>query len=428
MSKTVRNIQRVLIGGTANITTSPLNATFVANTGEIGIFFPDGRRMTAALAATAKQFIVAQSRGVAGEPKLLVSDVIDVAGIKGATAKVYTAATQQVDYIGYNGTSGSIEVNADELYMINIYLEEFITSSHDGRYIKHGQFNSSSSSTQANIADGLTVSLTNNFAREPKQLIKFERVNSAPTGSVTTAATGTLTATYGSKIVTASGGTPSTDFVSSSAGTYVRFGTALTSPVYKVVGVDDTGNGFITLDQPYQGANATFTAGNAEFILAAAVGDSGIKLTGVAQPWSLERKFYKLVRWTTGLSEDAFGATVVTKSVGAKEGSGEYRQVAELERFFQRNDNDNYRIGQPDLFDPRNDATSAVTGGGYDIVQITYVQAENVGFVDNISPKLLTIATPATVPNYAASGTADDIYEILDVLAPGGTLNTIIGA
>lgn len=418
MSKNQSNVQHVLVGGAVSASgATTLNSTFIAATGEIGIFTPEGIQMNTTNAATEKQFIVAQTRGAAGEPKILVTEVIDKAKIKSIKKKAYSAAAQQVDYIGYNGTSGSIEVNANELYYIELYLEEYITSSHDGRYIKHGQFNSNSSSTQANIADGLVVSLVNNFSREPKQLIKFERVNSAATGSVTTAATGTLSPILGSKYVACSGGTPSTDFVSSSAGSYVRFGTALTSPVYKVVGVDDTGNGTITLDIPFQGASATFTAGNAEFILAASVGNSGLKLTGVAQPWSLEKKFDKVVRWTTNLSEDAFGATVVTKSVGASEGTGTYKQVAELERFCQRNDNDNYRIGQPDLFEPRQDASSSVSGGGYDLLQIVYEQEEVVGFVGNVSPKVLTLCIPATTPTYATGGGTGEITDVLEVLA-----------
>ena len=88
MSKNQSNVQHVQIGAAANITTSILNSTFVANTGEIGIFAPDGRRMTEALAATEKQFVIAQARGAAGEPKVLVSEVIDKSKIKRFDPKI----------------------------------------------------------------------------------------------------------------------------------------------------------------------------------------------------------------------------------------------------------------------------------------------------------------------------------------------------
>jgi hypothetical protein len=425
MSKNQSNVQSCFVGGpivSANVTTSALNSTFIANTGEIGIFTPDGRRMTEALAATEKQFVIAQARGAAGEPKLLVSEVIDKAKIKSIKSKLYAAAAQQVDYIGYNGTSGSIEVNANELYYIELYLEEYITSSHDGRYIKHGQFNSNSSSTQVSIANGLVASLVNNFSREPKQLIKFERVTSS---TVTGATTGTLAVVNGSKYVTAA---TDIDNGGAVAGDYL----VISGVAYKIITINVGSAQVAELDIPYQGTTNTAIAdASVGFITAAnaAAGDWGLKLTGVAQPWSLEKKFDKVVRWTANLSDDAFGATVVTNSVGASEGTGTYKQVAELERFCQRNSNDHYRIGQPNLFDPRQDAAqlTAAQGVGYDVIQIVYEQEEVVGFVGNISPKIFTIATPAadggvaTVNGYNATATGNDITDVLEVLAFGAT-------
>jgi hypothetical protein len=433
MSKNQSNVQSCFVGGpivSANVTTSALNSTFIANTGEIGIFTPDGRRMTEALAATEKQFVIAQARGAAGEPKLLVSEVIDKAKIKSIKSKLYAVAAQQVDYIGYNGTSGSIEVNANELYYIELYLEEYITSSHDGRYIKHGQFNSNSSSTEANIVNGLRLSLVNNFSREPKQLIKFEVVSSAASSAIGAAAD-TVVGNIGSKYVTVTDVGGNTTVNAIAAGTYFRAGTAVTSPVYLVTASTvGTGGGVLTLDAPLQ-ASVSLVGNTAEFItaVAAAAGTFGLKLTGVAQPWSLEKKFDKVVRWTANLSDDAFGATVITKSVGASEGTGTYKQVAELERFCQRNSNDHYRIGQPNLFDPRQDAAqlTAAQGVGYDVIQIVYEQEEVVGFVGNISPKIFTIATPAadggvaTVNGYNATATGNDITDVLEVLAFGAT-------
>lgn len=433
MSKTVRNIQRVFIGGNpAAVTTSNLTSTFVANTGELGIFTPEGIRLvqgsgsTGALNAANKQFIIAQSRGASGEPKLLVSDVIDKSKIVSATVKNYTAATEQVDYIGYNGSTGSIEVNANELYFIEILLEEFITSEHDGRYIKHGQYNSNSTSTQETIAFELTKSLINNFSREPKPLIRFERVNNAAATNTDLAALGTptgdLSVVYGSQYITVASSTASL-----TVGDYVRFSAsateALTDSAYEITEI--TSATVFKIDVPYQGTtNSAYDDAFVHLIPSASVGANfGLKLTGIAQPWSLERKFYKKVRWTTNLvNDDSFGATAVTKSVGATEGSGEYRQVAELERFFQRNDNDNYRIGEPNLFSPRNDADSAVLGSGYDLIQIVYNQVENVGFVDNVSPKVLTLCIPhaglssATSPIYSIASTANDITDVLEEL------------
>jgi hypothetical protein len=418
MAKSLHNVEQVFIGAAANITTSALNSTFTANTGEVGIFTLDGRRMTEALAATETQFVIAQARGAAGEPKLLVSGVIDKAKISKATRKVYTAATEQVDYIGYNGTSGSIEVNANELYYINLYLEEYLTSSHDGRYIKHGQFNSNSTSTEANIANGLRLSLVNNFSREPKQLIKFEVVSSAASSAVGAAAD-TVVGVKGSKYVTVTDVGGNTTVNAIAAGEYFRAGTAVTSPVYLVTASTvTTAGGILTLDAPLQ-ADVNLVGNTSEFITAAAAaaGTFGLKLTGVAQPWTLERKFYQKVRWNANLSEDAFGATAITKSVGASEGSGEGEVVAEMEAFYNRSFGEEYRIGQPDIFSMRQDAVVATN---YDIINLVYSQDEvGNGFVANISPKVIAIALPETAPNYAVTGTADDITDVLEVLVFG---------
>lgn len=426
MAKHLQNVEQVFVGGTANITTSALNSTFTANTGEIGVFTPSGVRLvqgsgsTGALNASNSKFIIAQARGASGTPKVVVSNVIDKSKIVSAVRLAYTAATEQVDYIGYNGTSGSIEVNANELYYIQIYLEDYITSTHDGRYIKHGQYLSNSSSTQETIAFELTKSLINNFSREPRQLIKFERVNNAAATNTDLAALGTptgdLTVVNGNQYITVASATTSL-----SVGDYVRFSAsateALTDAAYEITEI--TSATVFKIDVPYQGtSNTAYDDAFVHLIPSGSLGANfGLKLTGVAEPWVLEKKFYKKVRWNANLSEEAFGATVITNSVGAKEGSGTYEQVAELETFANRSFGEEYRIGQPNIYSFNTDASSSVAGGGYDLLRITYTQDElGGGFVENKSPKVITIAIPATAPNYAVTGTADDITDVLEEL------------
>lgn len=427
MAKSLHNVEQLFIGAAATATITATNPTLQGNSmnaGEIGIFTPDGLRVVEsgagtgqANALTTNDFIIAQYRGATAEPKFLVSGVINKSKVTKATRLVYTAATEQVDYIGYNGVSGSIEVNANELYYIQLYLEDYITSSNDGRYIKHGQFNSNSTSVEADIANGLRLSLINNFSREPKQLIKFEVVN-AHAGTANGTAADTVAGTLGSKVVTITDGSGAS--LAYSVGDYFRAGTAVTSPVYKVVASTKVANttGTITLDVPLQAAVALAGDTSEQITSAQALANSfGLKLTGVAQPWVLERKFYRKVRWTANLSEDAFGATVVTKSVGASEGSGEGEQVAEMEAFFNRSFGEEYRIGQPNIFPMRQDAVVATN---YDIINLVYSQDEvGHGFVANISPKVIAIALPETAPNYAVTGTANDITDVLEVLIFG---------
>lgn len=431
MAKHLQNVEQVFVGAAANITTSALNSTFVNNTGEIGIFTPDGRRLVqgsganGALNAANTQFVIAQARGASAVPKVLVSGVIDKAKVVKATRLVYTAATEQVDYIGYNGTSGSIEVNPNELYYIQIYLEDYITSSHDGRYIKHGQYNSNSSSTEPLIAAGLVNSLINNFSREAKPLMRFGLTASGARTIVPTGA-GTLTFVSGSKYVTFS--TDIADATGAAAlavGDYLTVAAATTNHVYKVTAID-TATDVATIDIPFQGDTVTVANATAKFIVAATAnaGTFGIKMEGLAQTWVLEKKFFKKIRWNTNLSEDAFGATVLTHATAASEGSGEGEQVAEMERFYNRSFGEEYRIGEPNIYSFRQDTVVATN---YDLINLVYTQDEvGGGFVANVSPKVIAIALPETAPNYAVTGTADDITDVLEELVFGsatGDLN-----
>ena len=92
----------------ANATTAAVETTLplfktAASAGEVIAVESDG---TAIASGSDKIMIVGKNdSGV-----LVVSEPIKVADIKRVSAKAYVAPTEQVDYVGFNGISGAIDV------------------------------------------------------------------------------------------------------------------------------------------------------------------------------------------------------------------------------------------------------------------------------------------------------------------------------
>jgi len=426
--KNLKDCELLFIGAAATKTTGDPSTL---NDGEIGLFTPSGTRLTESNAATEKEFVIMQGRGTT-ETKL-TSGTIKKANIKVAKRKVYVAATEQLDYIGYNGTSGALEAIDDNLYTVRLSLDQTLTSNHGGQYLKRGTYISpASGTTQALVAAGITDSLVKNFKREPERQIRFERVHSNA-GAANTITGGTdathYTFTYGSKYVvgTDSAGVAmnGTDEVNATvvAGDYIRSGTAVTDAVYKIVTVT-SGTGTtpagtpmqLELDIPFQGATVSLAIDSGtEYITAAlaAAGDFGIKMTGIALTWSLPKIHYRKSKWITNI--DNFGTALVTKNTAATLGNGAYEQIAEWEWFLQGNEGEIYRSGYPMTFTPRNEAAN----NGYDIIHLEVTDSQDGTISSSKAMKKYTIALPATAPNYAVAGTADDITDVLEVLFTG---------
>lgn len=407
------HVQQLFIGGTADKTASGTLSD--ANAGEICILSPSGQILTEATAAGVSAFKVGLNRGT--EPDL-VSDIIETAKVKSFGLKTYTAATEQIDYIGFNGTSGSIEANNNELYYVRLYLEDLHNrSSSDGRRIKFGAYNSTASATQEAIARGITDSLIRNMSREAERQIKFERICDVA-GSANTGA-GAATVTYDSKYV---------EFATDAdaqltVGDFVRLGgTAVTDPVYEVVAID-TANDIVTLDIPFQGESGSIAEADTEVIANAdaLAADWGIKLTGLPLDFKLGKIKYKKSRWETQVdTTEGFNQTPITKAQAASPGTGVVEIVKELEWFTQGHEGEFFRMGEPNIYDARQDADSNVAGGGYDLIDVMFVNDEVLGIGSHVSShKHVTLAIPATAPNYAVTGTDDDITDVLEVLLAG---------
>lgn len=407
-----KDIQLLFLGGVATKTTGGIDTLNVA---EIGLFTPAGTRLTEATAATATEFIIVQDRGT-GE--LVVSGTIKKANIVTAIRKTHDAATEQVNYIGSNGTAGSINLINDNEYHVRISIREGLTSNHGGLYLKHGWFNSDASTSQSEVSIGMTGSLVQNFRKEADSMIAFAAI----TDEATAAAYDfdeTASFTNGSKwfsVATDIDYNAGTQVV---VGDFVRVGAtatsavAVTSDTYEILEISGLN---IRVDRPIQVASGARVTGSSytQVITVAqgAAANWGISLTGVAAKFTVGKFLYTKISWD--LSIENFGTTQFTNPTAATEGTGNEAQVAEMEWFLQGNEGEFFRKGEPNIFPQRAD-----TSGDYDLIDLIYEEIYTGSIVSGPIRKVHTFATPETTPNYALSATADDITDVLEVLVFG---------
>lgn len=291
------------------------------------------------------------------------------------TAQAYEDPVQQVTYVGYDAVIGvgSFEVINNTSYQMTTTFLELTVPGLQGSYQPlSAWYNSDGSATQAKICNGLYSPLIKQLARFPYPVILAERVLSNA-GAATGA---TATVTLGSPTVTMS---TTTAIV---AGDYIRFGTAVTDPVYLVI--SQTGSGAnLVLDTPYQGADATGLA--TEYITAAfaASSDFGIKMTGIEQPFVLDSRPVDKVQFFVGVSNalGVQGNTPVVTEVQSTYGHGTYALVTTQQADSSRNAGDFYGYS---IYPYRQPMLTTVSGQDYSTLNVgTKVQRGGNG---NLTP------------------------------------------
>jgi hypothetical protein len=321
------------------------------------------------------------------------------------------APVLQVDYIGYNAVTavGDIEVINSNGY--EVAIKDINSAAYGSTGIERfGFYVSDATATKDEILDGLTISIHQNQVRTTRPDLIVERVSSA-TSTNNSAATGTITATNGSQTLVAS--------VSGSAelavGDYIRFGTtvALTAAIYRITAISGTS---ITIDQPYQGATATFgaTATSKLPVATAIAGKLGIRLTAKAEIFNFpavatiepySNQF--ITRIQNG------GTTPVVTQVAPVIGSGMASQVASIESFLIGNEGFIARNNVP-YFAPRANTESS---GTYNFLDLEWVSKKHGNIFDNEgASKQLVIAfnfTPASAPTQV-TGAVTSVQTVLN--------------
>jgi len=355
--------------------------------------------------------------------KLIESDLIPEDNILNYKGQTDTAIAEQISYIGYNGSANDIEVNNSTLYVIRLLLKEQDLTGFGQEIILNAAYKSDAAATQAEIANGLALILSNTLRRQAVQPIKSELLNSV---AVDTAYDfdHTCTIVKGEKAVTVATNSQYNTGTELAVGDYVRFGATsttenvLTDGIYKVLSLD-SGTQF-SVDRPIEAESGAYATGSGycQVLLAATANaaDFGIKLTGIAREFSMPKKRYSKVSFDVGL-DDGFGDTVSAVSTKMSLGHGYYAEIAELEYDLLGN------AGNPYNADPMWSAhkSDAETSGYYDVINMTYYDAhatEGIGATPR-RQKQLVLAFKAGFSDTEAPDIASDVLDAYTPMTNG---------
>lgn len=175
-----RNISYVLLGKDLAATTATRTENLLP--GEIAISSVHGAIPSSGTGLT--QFMIHQG----GSSR--VTDVIKTADILSVNAKAYAAPTEQIDFIGYNGSSGAVTVINDNDYFVRMNFpfgsrgQEFPAQSWRMAYYK-----SDSSATQSEIVQNLVTVMAADARKLYERDVKSEITSNGTLADFTGTAT-----------------------------------------------------------------------------------------------------------------------------------------------------------------------------------------------------------------------------------------------
>lgn len=274
-------------------------------------------------------------------PRIKTSDVIF------AKTKTYAGPSEQTYYIGFNGTSGSLDVSAGNEFILTIAYDH-----DDMMWSEQKLRNSYDYYSAAPTQSGLAFSMVSQINYKENlgsingtgKMVVAEVVTG---GAFTASSGGAFTVVNGSTTVTtveSAGGAADAGKYNSDASTFavgdlIRLGgTGGTVGVYTISAITGAGTAActITLNMPYQGTSGSVSAANAGFV--AAGSGFGIKVQGQTLTWV--KDFFKFLKVKFHFDLKGFGTTVYDKigvlganSAESSKGTGTSYEVAELESF-----------------------------------------------------------------------------------------------
>ena len=355
---------------------------------------------------------------------LLTSDLIKQGNILSVKNVITAAAVEQLSYIGYNGTSGSIEVANSKLFVVRVTLKEQDITGQGQQIILNAPYKSDASATQLEVSLGLAQQLSRVMRRQPVPPIEVGLVCNVAYAATARFAND-VTIVKGEYYITCGTNKQYDTSSALAVGDYVRInhvstttGCGVTNQIYKVMEL--TSATVFKVDRPVEAPSGSYPTlisgankGARITVLTAAkmaTADLGIKLTGLARTFALGKGPYSKVSFEVGLdSVSSFGTTPVTYTTKMSLGQGTYEQVAALEWNLLGNDGNPY----PGDFMWSAARAMAVSGGTYNLVSINYFSDHSTGGI-GAQPrrmKQLLIALPSTYDN------SDSADVLLDVIA-----------
>ena len=394
-------VKHLLIANSTAAVITATNISTLAN-GQVAVAKPDGTILTTGNVANENEIIIAQ--GQASGLPLIVSPVIKKAGVRTYTGGKYIPETPQVDFVGYDGTSGSIDVLNSNAYDLRVYQWDHAAYAEKSHAVM-GYHKSDSTATQAEIAAGVQLVATDTLKglRLPSAPFKIEVLTDATESAAPVGATN-LIFVNGSKVIT--GDTVNITPTLLVAGGFLKVATGVTIPAYKISSITAataTSPVLIFLESFYQGVSATVaaTAVRGITVANAAAGNFGFKISGITQTVTSGNVLnggledYYPVRFKT--IANGFGSTVVATGTAFVAGNGLPVQVGVLER--QLLGNEGYLFaGSMPYVAPRSNANFSSTYG-YAAIHLEYTDKPVnavLGFEEQ--PKQLDIAMELVTP------------------------------
>jgi len=364
--------------------------------------------------------------------KLIHSDLIKKGTITSWRITGQSAEVQQVDYIGSNGTTGSLDAVASNLYTVRLYIRGGTITDFMQQKIKEGFYKSNTAAasyTQSVVADNLVKSLIANFSREPEQEILFNVVSDSTETAVPTGA-GTIAFTKGStQVVFGTAIDDSTGTAALVVGDWITIAT--TGPLYKIESID-VASETATLTSPYQEttvAAVVNTTAKLVRVADAAAGNWGIKLTGVDRAFAVGKFDSLVVEWKATIDFGDTQTTTVNETTSAYPGIGTAQQVAKLEKELQ-SDEYEYRSFLEGAPVDRQQVTAAILLAGtlHDMCVLEYYDSIDSGLGNVVkSPKTIIIAGQDSTnlsmsdANQGVAQTIDEIVELWEEAGDSGT-------
>jgi hypothetical protein len=283
---------------------------------------------TPTISSAVNNDVIYIAQGIAAG-KAVLSLPISLKNVTSVKRGAYSAPAEQVTHIGYVGSGSATlkaPLNNTEYTMIVQYkTDQRITPNKESRDVY--SYVTDSAATYADIASAFVRKINNNRYSKVSAVVLSSNAGSAITG------TGTITATNGSKVITAG-----TDIDALMAvGDWIRIAsTATTGAVYKIVSMDTTAQ-TATLDSPFEGTTISASAeGNHEYISAAdfEAANVGIQLTAEAIAYN-GIDLYTKVSFDVSMYAEDEDVETITFTTAKAEGQGYWQQVRDLEYFAQ---------------------------------------------------------------------------------------------
>lgn len=275
----------------------------------VAVITEAGAVVTGAVASGTIYRVITKKNGV-----MKYSPRFDGGKISVKTKQAYSAPTEQVTYVGYNGTSGALDggsISTGKNYSLKIEFTNCFQYQ-KGNLIKPSYYKTTTTS-EADLAAGLHNAAIATFSFARGNEVVIERVV-AGSGVATT---GTWSVTNGNNVATVSLNNGLT------VGDVIRTGSAATAAAYKITAINST---TITLDAPYQGTTAT----GSTFYGVASPTAWGFKITGQApSTFNALDDNWEQVKFLAALinKSDDTTNTTTTYTTAASQGSGNWRYV-----------------------------------------------------------------------------------------------------